>query len=277
LPEIDRVGRSQKNTSLSRPSLFLQAVVMVSSVDSESSKKNDGALKRPATDRVQGGGKPAFFTDEALHRLEAGLRAQREQHEGRRVYEPDVASSRPENPSALQDRLGESARIEPMSEDAPLAPGGEEPVPLPFWRRRVGALLLCALLLVASGAALRVSLKARTGASTDVTAVKIEGQTPAPDKDAPHNAVRSSAATPSLPPPSPASPNEHPVEAQAPAAPAERPAEAQGSATPAASGTPAAKPKCNIAACRRAYRSFRASDCTFVPLHSHGKRQICDR
>ena len=272
---------------------------MVSSVDSESSKKDDGALNRPATDRVQGGGAPAFFTDDALNRLEAGLRAQREQTEGRRFYEPDAASSRPENASALRDRLAESAQIEPMSEDAPLAPDGEERVPLPFWRRRMGALLLCALLLVAGGTALGVSLKARTGASTPPAPVDTEGQTPAPDNDAPGGAVRSSPATPSLPPPNPARPNEKRVEAQAPvsgtpAPPNEHPVEAQGSAAPAASGTPepppieaqapaaasgnqAPKPKCNIAACRRAYRSFRASDCTFVPRHSHGKRRICDR
>jgi hypothetical protein len=272
---------------------------MVSSVDSESSKKNDGALNRPATDRVQGGGMPAFFTDDALNRLEAGLRAQREQHEAQRFYEPDAASSRPENSGALRDRRGENARIEPLSEDAPLAPDGEEPVPLPFWRRRMGARLLCALLLVAGGATLGVSLKARTGASTPAAPVNTEGQTPAPDNDAPRDAVRSSTATPSLPPQSPARPNEKRVEAQGPvsgtpASPNEQPVEAQGSAAPAASstpapppikaqapaaasGTPAPKPKCNIAACRRAYRSFRASDCTFVPHHSHGKRRICDR
>ena len=277
---------------------------MVSSVDSESSKKNDGALNRPAADRVQARGAPAFFTDDALNRLEAGLRAQREQHEGRHSYGPEAASSRPENSSALRDRLGESDRIEPMGEDAPLAPDREEPVPLPLRRRRMGALLLCALLLVAGGATLGVSLKARTGAltpaaSTPAAPVNVEGQTPAPDNGAPRDAVRSSAATPSLPPPSPARPVEKRVEAQGPvsdtpASPNEHPVEAQGSAAPAASGTtepppieaqaPAAasgktapQPKCNIAACRRAYRSFRASDCTFVPHHSRGKRRICDR
>jgi hypothetical protein len=268
---------------------------MVSSVDSKSSKKNDGALNRPATDRVKGGGMPEFFTDDALNRLEAGLRAQRGQHEGQRFYEPEAASSRPGNPSALRDKLGESAQIKPRSEDAPLAPDGGEPVPLPFWRRPMGALLLCALLLVAGGATLGVSLKARTGASTHAAPVSIEGQTQAPDNDALRDALRSSAATPSLPRPSPArpdeqargpvsgtaaSPNEHPVEAQGPApavsgTPAPPPIEAQAPA--AASGTPAPKPTCNIAACRKAYRSFRASDCTFVPRHSHGKRRICDR
>jgi hypothetical protein len=241
---------------------------------------------------------PAFFTDNALNRLEAGLRAQREQHGGRRFYETDAASSRPESSSALRDRPSESPRIEPMSEVAPLAPDGELPAPLPFWRRRMGALLLCALLLVAGGATLGVSLKARTGASTPAAPVNIEGQPPAPDNDPPRDAVRSSAATPSLPPPSPARPNEKRVDAQGPvagtpASPKEQPVAAQVSAAPAASGTPAPppievqapaasrtsapKPKCNIAACRRAYRSFRASDCTFVPRHSHGKRRLCDR
>jgi hypothetical protein len=271
---------------------------MVSSVDSKSSKKNDG-VPRPAADRIR---TPGFFTDEALLRLEAGLRAQREQ------------SSRPENSSALRDRLSQGARIEPISEVDHLARGGEEPairdeepVPLPYWRRRQGVLLLCALLLVAGAATLRVSLNTRTGASTHDGPVNIEsrGQTLAPGKGAPLNTLKSSAATPSLPP-SPARPNEqrveahgppgvsgtlvppneHPVEAQGSATPAvsgtpvppnEHPVEAQGSSTPAASGTPAPKPKCNIAACSRVYRSFRASDCTFLPRHSHGKRRICDR
>jgi hypothetical protein len=241
---------------------------MVSSVDSKTSRKNDD-LPRPVADRVQA---PGFFTDEALLRLEAGLRAQRDQ------------SSRPENSSALRNKPNESARIEPISQDDHLAPGGEEvtirgeePVPLPSWRRRQGVLLLCALLLVAGGATLRVSLNARTN-------IDGRGQTLAPGKDAPLNDVRSSAATPSLPPPSPARPNEQRVEAHGPPAvsgtpapPNESPVEAQGSPTPAASGTPAPKPKCNIAACSRAYRSFRASDCTFLPQHSHGKRRICDR
>jgi hypothetical protein len=294
LPEIDRAGRSQKNTALSHPSLLSQALVMASSVDSEASK-NDGALNRPATDRVQGSSAPAFFTDESLLRLEAGLRAQREQQEGRRFSEPDVASSRPESSGALRDWRSVSAQIEPTSENAPLAPGAdqsrkEEPVPLPSWRRRKVALLLCALLLVVGAATLGVLLKARTGGSTNAAPVNVEGRgrtaSAAPNNDEPRrpitNAVRSSAATPSLP--SPAKPNEQPVEAQGPATPAasgtpappkEQPVEAQGQATPAASGTVAPKPQCNISACRRFYRSFRASDCTFQP--SHGRRRICTR
>ncbi|MEC7764434.1 MAG: PBP1A family penicillin-binding protein [Pseudomonadota bacterium] len=42
-------------------------------------------------------------------------------------------------------------------------------------------------------------------------------------------------------------------------------------------GTPVAQVQsCNIAACDRAYRSFRASDCTFQP-YGGGPRKICDR
>ena len=33
------------------------------------------------------------------------------------------------------------------------------------------------------------------------------------------------------------------------------------------------KPACNIRACKRAYRSFRAADCTFQPYH--GPRKLC--
>jgi hypothetical protein len=51
------------------------------------------------------------------------------------------------------------------------------------------------------------------------------------------------------------------------------PIEAQAQAAP--SGTPAPKPKCNIAACRQFYNSFHTSDCTFQPFH--GQRRICDR
>jgi hypothetical protein len=246
---------------------------MASSVDSEASKK-DGALVRQATDRGQDSGSPALFTEEALLRLEAGLRAQRE--EGPRFSESDVASSRVGSSGALRDSLSVNAQTEPISENAPLAPGAdhseirkEEAVPLPSWRRRKGALLLLALLLVVGAATLGVSLR-RTGGSTDPAVVT--------------NAVRSPAATPSVPPPSPAPANKQAVEAQGPATPAasgipallnEHPVEAQGPATPAASETPAPRPKCNIAACRRFYRSFRASDCTFQPRS--GRRRICDR
>jgi hypothetical protein len=308
LLEIDRVGRSQKDAAPSRPLLLSQAVVMASSADSEASKK-DGAQVPSATDRVQGGALPAFFTEDSLLRLEAGLRAQREQQDGRRSFEPDAASSQPGNSGALRDRLSVSAEVEPInenaplvepiSENAPLAPGAEqskilkeEPVPLPSWRRRRVALLLSALLLVVGAAALGVSLKTRTGGSTDAAPVNSEGRgrtAAARNNDETRqpitNGVRSSASTPSLPPLAPAAPNQRPVEAQAPSTPAasktpaptnERPVEAQRAAMPAASGTPEPKPQCNVSACRRVYRSFRASDCTFQP-YSHGRRQICTR
>jgi hypothetical protein len=255
---------------------------MANSVDSEAS-----------TDRVQDGGLPAFFTEDALLRLEAGLRAQREQQDGR-LFEPDTASSRPGNSGAVRDRLSVSAGIRLISEKASLAPGAEQPEfrkeqPVPLRRRRKVALLLSALLLVVGAATLGVSLKSRTGRSTDAAPVNIEGRertaSAAPNNDGPRqpiaNAVRSSASKPSLPRLSPAPSNQQPVEAQgpttpaasgAPAPPNEQPVEAQA---PAASGTPAARPACNIPVCRRFYRSFRASDCTFQPLS--GRRRICNR
>jgi hypothetical protein len=322
---------------------------MVGSVDSESSKKSGSTPNRRAANRVQDDGMPAIFTEEALHRLEAGLQAQREQdaglraqrgqdagvrthqreqeagpptqrereqHQARRLYEPDAPSSPPGNWGAWQDGLGNGAPTEPTSEAAPSVLDGEEPARLPFWRSRTAAALLGALLLLAGAAALRVSLTARTGPPSNATAAAIEQQKPAPAKDAPPNAVRSAAGTPSRPAPSPARPDEKPGDAHlpgTPAPPAERSAEAQGpskpagnagdaqgstrpgehaveaqgSAPPAAAATPeppplqapaaaAAKPSCNVAACRR-YHSFRVSDCTFVPRHSHGKRRHCDR
>lgn len=57
--------------------------------------------------------------------------------------------------------------------------------------------------------------------------------------------------------------------------------QAQASATPAdtASITPAAAPaapaSCNVNACSAAYRSFRASDCTYQP--SNGDRRLCTK
>ena len=35
-------------------------------------------------------------------------------------------------------------------------------------------------------------------------------------------------------------------------------------------------PQCNIDACSRAYRSFRASDCTFQP-YGGGGRKLCEK
>jgi hypothetical protein len=63
----------EKLQVLSRPSILIEAVVMSSSLGSAAPKK-DGALIRPATDRVKGGDPPAFLTEEARLRLEEGLR-----------------------------------------------------------------------------------------------------------------------------------------------------------------------------------------------------------
>jgi hypothetical protein len=256
---------------------------MSNSVPSEASKK-DVALIHPATDRAQGGDARAFLTETALLRLEAGLRAQREQpaetlaplmqraeqetpsQEGRLFSEPDAASSRlgaqplGEAEMRTADWLIVSSQIETISESPALAPRAdqpkiraEEPVPSPSWRRRKVGLLLCALFLVVGAGALGVSLKTRTAGSTDAASVNTEahGQTAsaaadasvAPDSHEPPqpitNAVKLSAALPSLPPLSPAPPNEQPVEppaaseAVAVAPPNEQPVEAQGSATAA--------------------------------------------
>lgn len=70
-----------------------------------------------------------------------------------------------------------------------------------------------------------------------------------------------------------------PVPAAAPAL--DQGAQAQASATPAdtASITPAAAPvapaSCNVNACSAAYRSFRATDCTYQP--SNGDRRLCTK
>jgi hypothetical protein len=147
----------------------------------------------------------------------------------------------------------------------------KEPVPSPYWRRRKVGFLLCALLLVVGAATLGISLQARTGGTTDGAPVNVEGRgrtaSISPDNDEPRqpvtNAMKSSATTPGVPSPSPAPPDEQPVEAQGPA-------------TPEASETPARSPQCNIHVCQRFYRSFHRSDCTYQPF-SGGPRRICDR
>jgi hypothetical protein len=96
----------------------MQAVIMSSSADSEALKK-DGALNRRATDRSQGDDAPAFMTKEALLRLEEGLRVQREQRERGRFSEPEATSAR----SGISSGRQGSTQIEPISENAPLAPG----------------------------------------------------------------------------------------------------------------------------------------------------------
>jgi hypothetical protein len=177
---------------------------------------------RPATDQAQGGDVPAFLTEEALLRLEQGLRAafpgspsqeippqlpppQRRPTPALRPQ--DAASSRPgvqalgraEKRSA--DWSVASTPIEAISENPPLAPAAS-------WRRRKVGLLLCALLLIVGVAALGVSLKARRGGSPDAVPVNPEasGRTASvpPHNDEPGqpitNAVKSTAATPPLPP-----------------------------------------------------------------------------
>jgi hypothetical protein len=84
-----------------------------------------------------------------------------------------------------------------------------EPFPSPFGRRQK----LCALLLIVAVAALGVSLKARTGGSTDAASVNIEARRPVPSDNAKPrqpimNAGKSSAAT-ATPSPSPANDEPH--------------------------------------------------------------------
>ena len=45
--------------------------------------------------------------------------------------------------------------------------------------------------------------------------------------------------------------------------------------SPQAAGGAGTPPQCNIQACSKAYRSFRASDCSFQPYS--GPRRICER
>jgi hypothetical protein len=107
----------------------MQAVIMSSSADSEALKK-DGALNRPATDRSQGDDAPAFMTEEALLRLEEGLRVQRERQEGRLFSEPETESSRPgaEALGKAEKRTADcvSTQIEAASENPSLAPGADQ-------------------------------------------------------------------------------------------------------------------------------------------------------
>jgi len=331
----------------------------------------------------------AALSEEAvLRRLEEGLRVQREQQEGRRLSKPESASPPPG--SGRQDRPIVASQIEPISENAPLAPGDpalvseeeariqnewlrrignpnwqdefsdsadrpkirtEESVPWPSRRRRKVGLLLCALFLVVSAAALGVlakewivlsaitntvksSLPSLSSAPPNKQPVEAQGpttpaasETPAPPNkqpveaqgpakpaisETPPNEQPVEAQGPAKPATSETSPNEQPIEAQGPAKPAtsetppneqpveaqgpaksavpvparpaasetpaapdKQPLEAKGPATPARSEIPASNPQCNIRLCKRLYRSFRASDCTFQPFR--GPRRICDR
>jgi len=61
----------------------------------------------------------------------------------------------------------------------------------------------------------------------------------------------------------------------APARGAPRPNAAAQTNAPAAPATAEAPPKCDVDACAAAYRTFTASDCTYVP--SFGVRKLCTK
>jgi len=250
----------------------------------------DGALIRPATDCVQDGDSPPFFTEEALLRFEERLRAQRVQQEGRHFLQQDARSQRaglpacesePQEPvdtrfanptlglvdSQLELRKESFdarhhllaptlARFRAKARELTQHTRGrglvqivkelsvyligwrdyfgldnwlQRPLRAMAWRQwKLGSMSsrpkiraigsspsgrrqkLSLLVLIIGIAALGVSLKARTGGSTNAASVNIEarGQTASvpPDNHKPRqsfmNAVKSSAATtmPSLPP-----------------------------------------------------------------------------
>jgi BA14K-like protein len=80
-------------------------------------------------------------------------------------------------------------------------------------------------------------------------------------------------------PPVPAAAGSPPLKGNTAAAPpakgAPRPNAAAQTNEPAAPATAEAPPKCDIAACAAAYRTFTASDCTYVP--SFGVRKLCTK
>jgi len=85
--------------------------------------------------------------------------------------------------------------------------------------------------------------------------------------------TKMSAATPAAgnvpvaPPPAPRAAADVPAADQAPAAPPAQTAPAQEQAS--------SPPPCDVEACTRAYRTFRASDCTYIP--SFGVRKLCTK
>ena len=122
-----------------------------------------------------------------------------------------------------------------------------------------------------------------TGGTLPATIWKkfMEQAKPAEPNPAPANLAKSNPAQPNPEQPNPAQPNP----AQSTAVVAQQTREP----TPAANQLPqeptklfnqntgtAAGAKCNIAACERSYRSFRASDCTYQP-DAGGARRFCDR
>ena len=74
-----------------------------------------------------------------------------------------------------------------------------------------------------------------------------------------------------------AAPTPTPAPAPAVAPAVDDAAQAHASATPAdtTAPTPVAAASCNVSACSAAYRSFRASDCTYQP--SNGERRLCSK
>ena len=85
------------------------------------------------------------------------------------------------------------------------------------------------------------------------------------------------ASPPVQSPPAPAVTGSPPLRGNtaAPARGAPRPNAAAQTNAPAAPATVEAPPKCDIAACAAAYRTFTASDCTYVP--SFGVRKLCTK
>jgi len=166
---------------------------MTGSADSGSSKRG-GVPIRPEADRADGGEAPAFLgmNEAALLRLEAGLRAQREQQarspspprrsgatepgrdsQGRRAAQPDPAPPLLEarRPGKGQARAAAHPflafmQVEARSESPPLAPEADQPEArlqerASSWRRRKTGLVLCALLIVVGAAAVNPSLRDR--------------------------------------------------------------------------------------------------------------------
>ena len=211
------MGRSREIKALAASITTSPAVIMSDSVDSEASKKGRGPMP-PATDGAQVRDAPAFLTEGVLLRFEQGLRAQREQR---------ARSDQPSQADGAEEPGGDNEGRRFSGPDAAYSLPGA---------RALGksGLLLCALLLVVAGAALGVSLKARTAGSSDAAPVNIEAQasveaprsaaspgvqtiepaeppqtaTVPSDSDEPRqpirNAMKSPAATPSVAPALPA-------------------------------------------------------------------------
>jgi hypothetical protein len=77
------------------------------------------------------------------------------------------------------------------------------------------------------------------------------------------------------PPPPPASTTASPPPSRAAAAPPSAPQTPTAEVPPAPPVAAAPRPKCDVDACARAYRSFQESDCTYNP--SSGPRRLCTK